>query len=214
MPLALSHPAARPMGAPHPSSTGTDDPPGLAGRTTSGLLLRRARAGDSSAVGALMARHVGPLRRWAHGRLPRWARSVADTADLVQDAVLNTLRRLHTFDPHGHAALQAYLRRAVDNRIRDEYRRIIRRGIPETVDELHPDQGPSPLEFAVAAEAEERYRASLGRMRESDRRLIVARVELGYSLEQLAFMTGRPRVDSVRVALQRAFAKLATEMDG
>jgi hypothetical protein len=41
---------------------------------------------------------------------------------------------------------------------------------------------------------------------------VVARVELGYSLEQLALMTNRARVDTARVALRRALERLALEM--
>jgi RNA polymerase sigma-70 factor (ECF subfamily) len=181
--------------------------------TTSRHLIRRAREGDASAVSALLRRHMPPLQKWAHGRLPRWARTVTDTADLVQDALLNTLKRLRTMEPQGHAALQGYLRRAVDNRINDEFRKIGRRGLPQPLDEVRPDAGPTPLEMTVAAEIEESYRQALRRLRESDRRLIVGRVELGYSIEQLAILTGRARTDSVRVALKRALTRLAIEMD-
>ena len=56
----------------------------------------------------------------------------------------------------------------------------------------------------MASQTEARYRAALARLRPSDRRLVVARVELGYSLEQLAVLTNRARVDTARVALRRA----------
>jgi len=181
--------------------------------TTSGNLLARARVGNESALNALMARHLGPLQRWARGRLPRWARTIADTSDLVQEAVLKTLRRLDRFEPQGHGALQAYLRRAVDNRITDEFRRVARRGLAEAIDEAYLDSGPSPHEEAVAHDIEERYRAALGRLRLSDRRLIVGRVELGYNIEQLSVMTGHQRSESARMALRRALERLAKEMD-
>src|SRR5262245_51348216 len=57
-------------------------------------LLERAQSGDSGALDRLMARHVTPLRRWATGRLPQWARDLADTDDLVQDTLLQTFKRL------------------------------------------------------------------------------------------------------------------------
>lgn len=180
---------------------------------TSARLLSRARRGDQSALGALVARHLTPLQRWARGRLPRWARTMADTADLVQDAILNTLQRLHSFEPQGHGALRAYLRRAVENRINDEHRRIGRRGTAEELDEAMPDRGaPSPLDEAISNETEGRYRAALARLSPSDRSLIVARVELGYSYEQLALLTGKRRPDTARVALHRALVRLADEM--
>lgn len=177
-----------------------------------GRLVRRARGGDASALNSLFVRHMGPLRRWARGRLPRWARTIADTADLVQEALVHTLRRLDDFEPQGHSALQAYLRRAVNNRINDEFRRIARRGLAGVLDEAHPDGRPSPLEEAVAQQTEARYRRALARLRGGDRRLVVGRVELGYSLEQLALLTNRSRVDTARVALRRALERLALEM--
>jgi len=179
---------------------------------SSARLIARAQDGDRSALGVLLNRHLRPLQRWARGRLPRWARHVADTADLVQEAVLNTLRNLHAFEPEGQGALRAYLRRAVDNRINDELRRIGRRGQPAELDEAHPDGAPSPLEEAIASQTEERYRAALARLPESDRRLVVGRVELGYTPQQLALMTGRRRADSARIALHRALVRLAEEM--
>lgn len=180
---------------------------------TSARLLSRARRGDQSALGALVARHLTPLQRWARGRLPRWARTMADTADLVQDAILNTLQRLHTFEPQGHGALRAYLRRAVENRINDEHRRIARRGTADELDEAMPDlMRPSPLDEAIGSETEARYRAALARLRPLDRQLIVARVELGYTPQQLALLGKFRKADSARVALHRAMVRLADEM--
>jgi len=37
-------------------------------------------------------------------------------------------------------------------------------------------------------------------------------VELGYTPQQLALMTGRRRADSARIALHRALVRLAEEM--
>ena len=90
-------------------------------------LLERARAGDQAALDTLFARYVGPLSRWARGRLPGWARSLADTQDLVQDVLLQTFKHLRTFESRGEGALAAYLRQALMNRLRDEMRRVKRR---------------------------------------------------------------------------------------
>ena len=51
-------------------------------------LLARVRKGDREALERLLHRYVPALRRWATGRLPRWARDMAETEDLVQDTVL------------------------------------------------------------------------------------------------------------------------------
>src|SRR4029078_9466316 len=90
-------------------------------------LLERARAGDRAALESLVARHLPRLQRWASGRLPRWARDMADTQDLVQETLFQTFKRIEAFEPRGEGALQAYLRQAVLNRIREELRRAKRR---------------------------------------------------------------------------------------
>ena len=64
-------------------------------------LLQRARAGDQTAVEELLARHLPLLKRWASGCLPRWARDITDTSDLVQETVLQTFKRLDAFEPRG-----------------------------------------------------------------------------------------------------------------
>src|SRR5262245_26983886 len=65
---------------------------------TSLALLERVRLGDKDALEALLRRYVPALRRWARGRLPRWARDLADTEDLVQETVVRGLRNLPTFE--------------------------------------------------------------------------------------------------------------------
>src|SRR5690606_14000336 len=51
------------------------------------LLLRRIREGDDRARQALYDRSLPLLLRWAHGRLPHYARGTSDTEDLVQTAL-------------------------------------------------------------------------------------------------------------------------------
>jgi RNA polymerase sigma-70 factor (ECF subfamily) len=140
-----------------------------------------------------MARHLPRLRRWASGRLPRWARDIADTQDLVQETLLQTFKRIDRFEARGDGALQAYLRQGVLNRIRDEFRRAGRRPANEALDSQKPDAGPSPLEEAIGRQAVERYETALQRLRAEDREAIVARIEMGFTHEQLATLLGKPR---------------------
>ena len=175
-------------------------------------LLDQARAGDTRAVDTLFARYLPPLRRWASGRLPRWARDIADTADIVQDALLQTFRQLRTFEARDEGALQAYLRQAVLNRIRDEIRKRHRRGSPAPLDSGFAAPDASPLELTIRQDALERYDAALGRLREEDREVLVGRLELGFSYEELAEASGRPSADAARKAAQRALVRLVEEM--
>lgn len=181
-------------------------------RSSSVELLSRALRGDRGALDDLIARLLPSLHRWAHGRLPRWARSALDTADLVQDALLRTVRRLSGFEPRRRQALQAYLRQAIQNRIRDELRRVGRQPVPRALDPELPEPGPSPLDHAVDAETGERYKSALARLTSEDRELLVARLELGYSYAQVAVATGRPGAEAARKAVQRSLLRLGQEL--
>ena len=55
-------------------------------------LVLKARGGDRRAVEALLQRCLPNLRRWAHGKLPAYARESLDTGDLVQEAALHLLQ--------------------------------------------------------------------------------------------------------------------------
>ena len=175
-------------------------------------LIDRARAGDQESLERLMTRHLGPLRRFVSGRLTRWARDLSDTDDLVQDTLLKTFKRIDVFDARGPGALQAYLRQAVMNRIRDELRRKGR--TPERVaeDDVELRAEGSPLEEAIGREAFERYQAALTRLRPEEREAIIGRVEMDYSYEDLAEILGKPTPDAARKAAQRALLRLAEEM--
>ena len=167
-------------------------------------ILVDARRGDARAIGALVCQYLPRLRRWAHGRLPRWARSIADTADLVQDA-------LDSFEPRGRSALGSYLRQAVRNRVCDEHRRIARRGLPLGLSESIVDPHPSPLDQAMTSETEARYRAAVAHLSSADQEVVVAHIELDYTHEQLACMLGRSR-NAARMVLRRAIGRLAEQM--
>jgi len=176
-------------------------------------LIERARQGDQEALERLFARHLKPLQRWAQGRLPRWARDLADTDDLVQDTLTQTFKRLDDVEIRGVGALRAYLRQAVTNRIRDELRRKGRQPPLTDLTGIEVDEAESPLEQAIGREAVERYERGLQRLTPQEREAIIARVELGYSYEELAEALGKPTSDAARKAARRALLRLAAEMD-
>ena len=175
-------------------------------------LLRAARAGRRSALDVLFGRQSASLRQWARGRLPAWARRAVDTADLVQETLVKVFGRVDKFEDQRRGALGAYLRQAIQNRIRDEIRTIARRPTAD-IDQLPlASSGDSPEEQLLSAEDTRRYRAALDRLKPGDRELVVGAVELGYNHAQLAAATGRTNAEAARVALHRALKRLATEM--
>ena len=178
-------------------------------------LLRRARRGDRAARDALYDRLFPWLRRRARGRLPRWARGVADTSDVVQVVLLRALRRIAGLESTSSVAFRTYLLRAVDHRIRDEMRNVASRdtwgGLEEKDLPVNPD--PGPLEQVLQGEARECYLRALKRLKRREQRLIVGRVELDYSFKQLALIDNRASPDAARIALRRALVRLSEEMD-
>src|SRR6478735_9695946 len=135
-------------------------------------LIERARAGDEEALERLFARHLKPLQRWATGRLPKWARDLADTDDLVQDTLLRTFKKIESFEPRRVGALQAYLRNAVLNRLRDELRRKGREPPSTNLDGIDVESTESPLEEAIGSEVVEAYEQALERLKPDEREAI------------------------------------------
>lgn len=175
-------------------------------------LLSKVRLGDTEARDRLVERSIPPLRRWARGRLPQWARGLTDTTDLVQDVVLRALPRLNSFDPKGPGALQAFLRRAAHNQIVDEMRRAQCRQVVDDVLDFQPDPAPSPLEQAITHEGLERYRSALARLSKSDQAIIHARIERQMGYDEIAAAFGKPTASAARMAVSRAIGKLVKAM--
>jgi RNA polymerase sigma-70 factor (ECF subfamily) len=178
-------------------------------------LLQRVREGDEDALNELCRRHLPLLRRWARGRLPQWTRDLRDTEDLVQETLTQTLRHIDTFEPRHDGALQAYLRQALVNRVRDEVRRVTRHphGVGLEEHDGYTDPSASPLEQVIGVEAVERYEAALQRLRPEEREMIIARVEMQQSYQEIAAAHGKSSPDAARMAVTRALVRLAEELD-
>jgi RNA polymerase sigma factor (sigma-70 family) len=175
-------------------------------------LIERARTGDEDAIERLVVLHLRPLQRWASGRLPRWARDLADTDDLVQDTLAQTFKRIEVFEARRVGALQAYLRQAVMNRIRDELRRRSRHPVTEPLTDQETDDAQSPLELAIGREGLERYERALAALTAGEREAVIGRVEMGYTYQELADALGKPTADAARKAAERALIRLAEEL--
>ena len=170
-------------------------------------LLERFKSGDEQAVALLVERSLPPLRRWARGRLPGWARGLAETQDLVQTALMRALPRLKEFEARHPGALQAYLRQAVANHIRDEIRKVSARPRGGARRESAGSQ-PVAARTGHRAEGFDRYEAALATLRPADREAIVARVELQQSYEEVAIALGKPNANAARMAVARAVKNL------
>jgi RNA polymerase sigma factor (sigma-70 family) len=129
----------------------------------------------------------------------------------VQDAFVGALRNLERFRHHTVGALHAYLHRAVVNRIRDIVRGSRRRAAEFDVTIDPPDWQPSPLERAILQERVEHFLAALAKLRPADRQVLVWRLELGYSPQEIASRLGKTE-GAAAMTVSRAMARLAKEL--
>lgn len=173
------------------------------------VLLERARHGDRAALEQLFARCAPSLHRWAKTRIPLSCHESVDVIAVIQDTILDTVRRAGELDLTREGALHVHLRRSVERRLGDELRRMPRTGSGRAA----AASEPSPLEAAIGRDALERYELALTRLEPTDREAIVGRVELGYSYRDLAHALGRPTPEAAKVTLERAILRLAEQMN-
>lgn len=160
----------------------------------------------------LFRRELPPLRRWAVANVPAAVRRAGGTDDLVQIALLRTLRRLPHLHTGRHGSLQPYLRRVLKNLVRDHTRAASRQPPLQQLDdeELH-DTG-SPLNILLAAEAYARYRAALSALSPRARLAVTARLEQGLDYETVARLAQCASAAAARVLVGRAVTRVGERM--
>lgn len=176
-------------------------------------LLAAIKAGHDGARERLVARYLPILLRWAHGRLPRSARDLAETEDLVHVGLLKALAHVGTFEYQREGAFFAYLRQILRNEIRMEIRRTSRHPTRQSLAENLPVRSPSPLEEAVGNEALRAYEAGLAALHEDEREAVILRLEFGLKHEQVATVLGKPSADAARMLVARALVRLTAAME-
>lgn len=177
-------------------------------------LLARLRQGDESAGDRLFSRYLPLFKRWARGRLPRAARGLAETDDLVQMTLLSALGHLDGFEPRREGALLAYLRQILKNKVRDEIRRVARQPRPEELSENVQGDDPSPLDDLVEAETFEAYEAALETLPAKTREAVIMRLELGLTYQEIAEAVESPSANAVRMTISRGLVQLSERMRG
>ena len=80
-------------------------------------LLEQARAGDQAALNELFGRHRARLRRMVDLRLDRRLQSRIDASDVVQEAYVEAVRRLHEYLRRPDYPLFLWLRLIVGERL-------------------------------------------------------------------------------------------------
>ena len=121
-------------------------------------------------------------------------------------------RRLDRLDLTSPGDLEAYVRQAARNRILDEVRRSARTPDLVSVDIEQPGAWPSPLDLAIGREGWTRYRSALSQLSSEEQECLVARLELGYSYQEVAVLLGKTSPDAARMAVSRALTHLTGKL--
>lgn len=175
-------------------------------------LLILARNGDLPARDRLFQRYLPILTRWAHRRLPRDARDLLETNDVVQVTLLRAFLRLEDFQHRGEGSFLAYLRQILTNAIRDEIRKSGRARRRSELDDDLPGTGPTLIEELVGRELMERYEAALGRLPAEQQEMIIMRIEMGFTYQAIAEAMGKPSPDAARMTIARTLMALQKAM--
>ena len=175
-------------------------------------LLPLAARGDRRAVEILIERMRPYLKRFGHRRLPHWARSRAETEDLVQESLIRALKHLPRFENQSIRDFRSWLHTVFRNLVIDEKRFVARVGVPKELPTDVEDPGMSPLEHVVEQAKASVSERALQRLEPGERLLIVYRLQHGYSFRELADKLGKPSADAARMTYNRALTKLRNEM--
>jgi len=174
------------------------------------VLLNAVKAGDKQAESRLLKRYLPVMRRWAHGRLPAYARDLADTDDLVQVCLIRALKHIEGFECRGEGAFLAYLRKILLNTVWDHVRRVKRR--PQHLDYDDQIGDPALVVAAVGVETLLAYEQALESLPEETRHAVMLRVEFRYTYSEVAEAIGAPSPNAARMMIVRGLAKIAKVM--
>lgn len=172
-------------------------------------LLSLARAGDEVAKSRLIDRCLPSLQRWARGRLPHYARGLAETDDLVQGTLLRTLQRLDSIELRRPGSFLAYMRQCLVNAVRDEIRRTGRRR-EDPLDDHRQVEGTRS--DTPDLEALMDYERSLSVLPEKQRQAVILRVEFEMTFPEIAAELDMPSADAARMTVSRAMLRVAEAM--
>lgn len=194
-------------------------------------LVSAASAGSLPAVDVLVERYLPELRAYVRLRAGPSVRAREDVSDIVQSTCREVLAHVDRFRWGGEVGFRRWLYASALRRIVDkhEFHRAQKRDVEREVTHAAlggAESSPGALDLgayaaslstpsgeAVAREQAERIERAFDALNDEQRELIVQSRLMGVSHDELAEATGKSK-GAVRVALHRALARLAAELDG
>jgi RNA polymerase sigma-70 factor (ECF subfamily) len=116
-------------------------------------LVSRARAGDPTAAGELLARHRGRLRRMVEVRLDRRVQARVDPSDVIQDGFADALAKLPGYLADPKLPPFLWLRLIVGERLAKVHRDHLGAQVRNAAREVSLYRGPMPAASSAALAA-------------------------------------------------------------
>lgn len=176
--------------------------------STESELAVRAAAGDDAATAALLGSIRPGVVRYCRARLGRFDGGYSLADDVAQEVCLGVLTALPRFIDQGRP-FSAFVFTIAAHKVADAQRAAVRGNAITPFDDLpdRPDPAPGPEEQAVASDLTRRLTTLLAHLSDTHRELIVLRVAVGLSAEEVGAVLGMTAT-AVRVAQSRALNRL------
>jgi RNA polymerase sigma-70 factor (subfamily 1) len=191
--------------------------------TSTQALLQRIQTGDKGALNELYNRYLMRVLAAVRARLGAELRGKLESWDVVQDALLASLKNVQSFNQTSEGAFLNWLAKVVENRIRDQLdffradkrdHRLERplagsRSAESSVPLDIPERSgvPTPSQFLVLSEDLARLEKAMDQLPEESRELIVAVKIEGRTYDEIAQNLGKSP-DAVRMQVKRALLAL------
>jgi len=173
-------------------------------------LVRRAAQGDQAAIATLLSDIRPGLVRYCRARLGRIGGAYVTADDVAQEICLAVLRALPGYREQG-TPFAAFVYAIAGHKVADAQRAAVRAASVTVTDTPldRPDAEPGPEQQAVATDLARRLSVLLNRLSDVQREIVVLRVAVGLSAEEVGTVVGMSAA-AVRVTQSRALARLRT----
>jgi RNA polymerase sigma-70 factor (ECF subfamily) len=176
-------------------------------------LLDRARGGSADALNLLYERSAARLLGYIRARLGRDLRARAESRDILQAALLKSVKNLDAFRGQDPRAFQAWLARIAEHEIRDRadhqhrQRRDAAREVPLEDEAPVPALTRSALSRILLDERARRLEQALDTLPPDHRQVILMRKFEELSFAEIGARLGRSE-DAARMLFARAMTTL------
>ncbi|MDQ4078537.1 MAG: sigma-70 family RNA polymerase sigma factor [Chloroflexota bacterium] len=175
--------------------------------TDDGVLIRRARDGDTEAFGTLYVRYLDPIYRYIYFRMGEQS----EAEDITEQVFLKAWEALPGYEQRGHP-FSSWLYRIAGNMVVDYHRRAETVRLAEVADEVIMQEMPvNPAEQVIRREEMATLAKAIAQLPDEQQQTIILRFIEGLSHSEVADLLGKSE-GACRALQYRALAALAQQL--